>query len=129
MNKKQKYGLKYPFTTDNGDGYFVDLNETVGEGVKSRVLHVIFTPKGQKLRDPEFGTDLIKYIFSPKDGLTFSDIKTEITTQVSKYVPEVEFRNINIYENENNEHEIIVTIEYGVKIGNKMEITTVAVKL
>ena len=129
MAKTQKYGIKDPFTSDNDDGHFLDLNKTMADGIKSQVLHVIFTPKGQKLRDPEFGTDLIKYIFNQKDGPTFSDVKTEITTQVSKYVPSVEFKNVEIYNDEANESAIIVSIEYGVKIGNKTEITTVAVKL
>jgi phage baseplate assembly protein W len=129
MSKTQKYGIKYPFTSDNDEGYFMDLNETLADGVKSRVLHVIFTPKGQKLRDPNFGTDLIKFIFSPKDSSTLGDVKNEISSQVSKYVPEVEFKDIRIYESETDEHGIIVSVEYGVKNGNKMEITTVSVKL
>lgn len=129
MARTQKYGIKYPFTSDNNDGYFLDLNDTMAEGVKSQVLHVIFTPKGQKLRDPEFGTDLIKYIFGPKDDMVFSDIKSEITSKVSKYVPQVEFRDVNVYTSENDDNTIIVSVEYGVRKGNKMEITTVAVKL
>ena len=129
MSKTQKYGIKYPFTSDNDEGYFMDLNETLADGVKSRVLHVIFTPKGQKLRDPNFGTDLIKFIFSPKDSSTLGDVKNEISSQISKYVPEVEFKDIRIYESETDEHGIIVSVEYGVKNGNKMEITTISVKL
>ena len=129
MARLQKYGIKYPFTSDNDDGHFLDLNETMADGVKSRVLHVIFTPKGQKLRDPEFGTDLIKYIFSLKDETSFSNIKAEITSQIQKYVPQVEFRDINIYDSEDNSHGIIVSVEYGVKNGNKMDITTVSIKL
>ena len=126
MALTQKYGIKYPFTSNNNDGIYLDLNDTYADGVKSQVLHVIFTPKGQKLRDPEFGTDLIKYIFNPSD-LTFNEIKGEITRQITKYVPSVEFRDIVIYENDENG--IIVMVEYGVKKGNKTEITTVAVKL
>jgi len=129
MARLQKYGIKYPFTSDNDDGHFLDLNETLAEGIKSQVLHVIFTPKGQKLRDPEFGTDLIKYIFSPKDEMAFSDIKSEITSQINKYVPQVEFRDVNVYTTDNDDNTIIVSVEYGVRNGNKMEITTVAVKL
>ncbi len=125
----QKYGVKYPFTTDNEEGYYLDLNNTLADGIKSQVLHVILTPKGQKLRDPEFGTDLVKYIFSPKDDISFNEIKSEITRQISKYVPQVEFRDVNIFSSEENEHGIIITIEYSVKNGNKTEITTVAVKL
>ena len=33
MAKTQKYGIKYPFTTDNVDGYFLDLNDTMADGV------------------------------------------------------------------------------------------------
>lgn len=129
MGVKQKYGIKYPFTSDNNDGLYLDLNENYGEGIKSQVLHVIFTPKGQKLRDPEFGTNLIKYIFNQSDNETFNSIKTEITSQVTKYVPSVEFRDISIYSDENGENGIIVMVEYGVKKGEMTEITKVAVKI
>lgn len=125
----QKYGIKYPFTSNNEDGTYLDLNDTFAEGVKSQVLHVVFTPKGQKLRDPDFGTNLIRYIYSPSDTITFNDVKTELTTQINKYVPSVEFRDVSIYNSETEEGGIIVIVEYGVKRGNKTEITTVAVKL
>ena len=125
----QKYGIKYPFTSDNEDGTYLDLNDTFAEGVKSQVLHVVFTPKGQKLRDPDFGTNLIKYSFNPSDSITFNDVKTELTTQINKYVTSVEYRDVSIYNSETEESGIIVMVEYGVKRGNKTEITTVAVKL
>ena len=125
----QKYGIKYPFTTDNDDGTYIALNKTYGEGIQSQVLHVIFPPKGQKLRDPDFGTDLIKYIFSQSDSSTFGSIKGEISSQIAKYVPEVEFRDISIYNSEGDDDGIIVMVEYGVKQGNKTEVTKVAVKL
>ena len=129
MAVTQKYGIKYPFTTDNDDGTYIDLNKTYGEGIQSQVLHVIFTPKGQKLRDPDFGTDLVKYIFSQSDSSTFGSIKGEISSQIAKYVPEVEFRDISIYNSEGDGNGIIVMVEYGVKQGNKTEVTKVAVKL
>ena len=129
MAVTQKYGIKYPFTTDNDDGTYIDLKKTYGEGIQSQVLHVIFTPKGQKLRDPDFGTDLVKYIFSQSDSSTFGSIKGEISSQIAKYVPEVEFRDISIYNSEGDDNGIIVMVEYGVKQGNKTEVTKVAVKL
>ena len=129
MAVTQKYGIKYPFTTDNDDGTYIDLNKTYGEGIQSQVLHVIFTPKGQKLRDPDFGTDLVKYIYSQSDSSTFGSIKGEISSQIAKYVPEVEFRDISIYNREGDDNGIIVMVEYGVKQGNKTEVTKVAVKL
>lgn len=130
MGKIQKYGIKFPFTADNDDNLFIDLNTTYTESIKSQVLHVIFTPKGQRLRDPEFGTDLLRYIFEPSDDTAFEDIKSEITMQIMRYVPSVEFKDINVYkEDETNGNGIVVVIEYGVRQGNKTEYTTVGVKL
>lgn len=134
MGNRQKYGIKYPFTSDNNDGMYLDLNESHADSIKSQVLHVIFTPKGQKLRDPEFGTNLTKFLFEPSVDETFDSIKNEITTQVSKYVPSVEFRDISIYTNEDggeeyDDNEIIIIVEYGVRRGASIEITKVAVKL
>lgn len=129
MAVTQHYGIKYPFTLNNNDGHYTDLNGSRMEDVQSQVLHVMFTPKGQRLRNPDFGTGLIGFIFSPKDGDTLSAIKNEITGQVRKYVPSVEFRDINIYTSEESDNEVIVIAEYGVRKGNKTEVTTVAVKI
>jgi len=129
MALTQKYGIKYPFTSDNDEGIYMDLNKTYADNIKSQVLHLIFTPKGRKLRDPEFGTNLVKYIFGPKDEATFSAIKSEITTQISKYIPGVQFRDVTIYNSETDDHAIIAMVEYGIKTGNKIEVTNVAVKL
>jgi phage baseplate assembly protein W len=129
MAVTQKYGIKYPFTSDNDNGTYIDLNESYADGIKSQVLHVIFTPKGQKLRDPEFGTDIVRYIYSPSDSLTFNEVKNEISEKITKYVPSVTFRDISIYNDENGDNGIIVMVEYSVSRGNKTEITKVAVKL
>lgn len=129
MAKTQKYGIKYPFTSDNMDNIYLDVNETFSESIKSQVLHLILTVKGQKIRDPEFGTSLIRYIFSPNDDMTIDNVKFEIINQISKYIPNVIFDDIVIYRNDEEGGEIIVSIKYSVRKGNKMESTTVAVKL
>lgn len=129
MAKIQKYGIKYPFTSDNNENVYMDMNKSFSESIKSQIVHVIFTPKGQKLRDPDFGTSLIDYVFGPKTDEMFSAVKNEITAQIGKYVPAAQFKDINIYTDETDEHGIIVSITYSVKIGNKTEDTTVAIKL
>lgn len=129
MGVKQKYGIKYPFTAYNDEMVFMDLNDTFADGIKSKVLHVIFTPKGSKLRDPEFGTDLVRFIFSSDEKSSLDGIKQEITSQIMKHVPQVEFRDIEIYKEENDGNSIVVMVEYGVKMGNKTEVTTVGIKL
>lgn len=129
MAIKQRFGIKYPFSSDNNEDIYIDLNDDIVDSTKSKVLHVVFTPKGQRLRNPDFGTDLIKYIFEPSDDLTEESLMEDIRTEIKKYVPEVNFERINIFDDENNEHGKIVVVEYSVSKGRKTETTTVAVKI
>ena len=119
---KQFYGIKYPFSEESERLTFFDLNETEEDGVKSMLLHIIFTPKGQRLRHPNFGTNLIRFLFESNDGETWESIKEEIRTQVSHYLPQVTFNDININQtsNEDGDNGIYVEVDYTVstKVGD-----------
>ena len=125
----QKYGIKYPFSNENNDNVFLDLDETYEDSIKSKILHIIFTQKGHRLRNPEFGTNLIKYIFEPSVDMTFEGIKEEITTSIRKWVPNVEFTDINILDDENSEYGKIVMVHYNVIKGKIKEQNTIGVKI
>lgn len=129
MVKGQTYGIKYPFSNNNIDNIYMDVNKTYSESIKSQVVHVVFTPRGQMVRNPDFGTNLINYIFGPKDDETYAEIKSEITRQVNKYVPAAKFKDITVYSDETSENGVIVSLSYSVTIGNKIEDTTVSIKL
>lgn len=128
-NKKQYFGIKYPFMTENTDGLFLDLNETMDDAIASQVKHVIFTPKRQRIRMPQFGTDLIRYIFEPNDDLSWTDIKEEIKSAVTKYVPRTTLTEIEIIVNPEDEHDVKVTLNYQVKKGSVVENNAVIVQL
>lgn len=129
MALTQKWGIKYPFTLENDDELYMDLNMTPEESLKSRLLHVIFTPKGQRLRNPDFGTDLIKYIHEPADDTTFERLRNDIAKQVYKYVPDVVFKDITIYNDEKSENGKIVIIHYSIKKGMKEIEQTAAIRV
>lgn len=129
MALQQKYGIKYPFTLENDDELYMDLNMTKEESLKSRLLHVIFTPKGQRLRNPDFGTDLIKYIHEPSDETTYERLRHDITEQVYKYVPDVSFKDISIYNDDKSENGKIVIIHYTIMKGMKEVEQTAAIRV
>lgn len=126
---KQYYGIKYPFTTNNDKGFFIDLNETKDDDILSQILHVIMTRKNTRLKMPDFGTDLVKYIFELNDESTWSNIKSEIITSVSKYVPGVTLNDIRVLRDETEDSKILVDIEYTVKKGISDESNRVVVKI
>ena len=112
---KQYYGIKYPFNEGDEKKTFFDLNENNEDGVRSMLLHIIFTPKGQRLRRPNFGTNLIKFIFEPNDNNNWENIKNEIRQQISLFLPQVIFNDIKVNSNGIDNNDIFVEIDYSVK--------------
>lgn len=125
--KKQYFDIKFPFTSLNGNGFFVDLNIDLNDKVASDIAHVILTPKRSRIRKPDFGTDIIKYIFDPSDDLTWENVENEVKESVHKYVMNAEIESIEIERTEDNS--IYLDIQYSVKKGNVVENNRMAIKL
>lgn len=118
MKKIKNYSIHYPFTSESIEKTFIDLDSDKQKAIQSDIMHLIFTPKGQKIRDPEFGTNLIKYLFNPNDEDSWSEIKEDIKNSVSKFIPSVMFNNVNVYAESGNGHGVIVELSYSVNEDN-----------
>lgn len=94
MARTQKYGIKFPIKIESKKT-LLDLNETVADDVKSQLIHLIFTPQGQKLRDPLFGTNLIKYLFTEmNDPTAWENIIFDIKEKVKTYISNCEVQDV-----------------------------------
>ena len=129
MSKKQYFGIKYPFVNQGVQHFYVDANESVADKVKSQLIHIVFTPKGQRIRNPEFGTDLIKFIFDPNDDMSWESVKNEVSDSVNRWANNITIRNIEVVKNAEDEHEIYVRLDYSVTEGNKKTNDSVVIEL
>lgn len=120
MAKRQFFNIKFPFTVNDYQNFFVDVNMSEKDKMRSKIMHVIFTPKGQRIRQPEFGTDLIKYIFSPNDEETWEGVKNEIVSSVQRWVPECVINDIRVVQSTDERGEIFVRIDFSINEGNKV---------
>lgn len=98
MAKRQYYGIKFPTTIDSIEKPLIDLNMTAVDDVKSQLMHLVFTPVGQRLRRPTFGTKLIQFLFNPNDMQTWNDVYTEIKETVAANIPGCKITDIDIYD-------------------------------
>ena len=103
--------INYPFKNSD-EGFFLDLTSNDADAIKSDLLHLILTRKGQRYYNPQFGTDLLKFIFEPNDSLTLSLIKEEITNVVKRYLPKLNLTKIEVLQSEESEYAAVVTIDY-----------------
>lgn len=128
MPRKQYFGIKYPFTNNGAENFDLDLNQSEMDKVTSDILHLIFTPKGQRLRMPDYGTDLIKYIFEPDDSITWAGVKREISQSVSDWVKGASIDDIQVLANGDGT-QIFVRVDYSVVSGNTTRRNSIAVEL
>lgn len=126
---KQYYGITFPFTIENDKGIMIDLNEGTLGTVRSKLYHLIFTPVGQRYRMPEFGTNLLKWIFEMQDSTSWGGVMGEIQSKVEKYVPEAKVNNISVEKDDNNEDNVYVKLSYTVTNGANSEDATETIKL
>lgn len=103
--------ITYPFK-NSPNGFFLNLNSTDAEAIKSDLMHLLLTRKGQRLYNPDFGTNLLKYIFEPNDTLTFEALRDEVTNTIKRYLPNLSIKNISITESEDSEYAAIIRIDY-----------------
>ena len=103
--------INYPFK-DSNKGFFLDLTSDDNSAIKADLMHLILTRRGQRLYNPDFGTDLLRFIFEPNDGLTLSGIKEEITSVVKKYLPNLQINEISVTESETSEYAAVVRLDY-----------------
>lgn len=111
--KLQKYGIKFPITSSSEDETLFDVNNNRLEKIKSEIMHLIFTPLGQRLRKPDFGTRLIQYIFAPDDSQSWADVVNEIKSCVGMWIDNVIINDIELGEVDNG-HGLAVKIKFSV---------------
>jgi phage baseplate assembly protein W len=105
--------ITYPFK-NSPKGFFLDLTTTDNQAIKSDLMHLILTRKGQRLYNPDFGTNILRFIFEPNDNLTFSEIKQEITDVVKKYLPNLQINEISVTESTESEYVAVLRIDYSI---------------
>lgn len=87
--------IKFPIQ-ENPLGFYLDSNTTTKDSIKSDILHVLLTRKGDRFFDPEFGTNLYTYLFEPNDEITVSGIKREANECLSYAMPNIKIEELSV---------------------------------
>jgi len=101
--------IKFPLVDDPEKNNFWGLNTITKDALKSNLLFLLMTEKGEKYYDPEFGTNLSRFIFEPNDQVTDSDIQKDINNSVRNYIPQLTITRV---KSTANEHDLIIDIGF-----------------
>jgi len=114
-------GVSLPF---NGPSGPFNSTYSTKDQIKSNLINLILTNKGERVFNPEFGMDLRKVLFEGMvDDLT-SVIQDLIVMNINMFVPEVIVNNINVIQNKDN-NSISITVQYSLAISGTSDQITV----
>jgi phage baseplate assembly protein W len=108
--------INFPFR-DSPEGHFLDLTRTDSKAIRSDLMHLLLTQKGQRYYMPDFGTNLIRYVFNQNDSITHSELKEDIDSTVRKYIPNLTINKVEVKQSPTNIFTATVEISYTITEG------------
>ena len=85
---------------------------TTREQVKTNLLNLILTEKGERLMHPNYGLGVKNLLF--EQGIDTEQLKENIHAQIMFYIPEIELQDTEISTSE-DQHTIQIKITYNIK--------------
>ena len=71
------------------------------------IRNIVFTSPGEKIFNPEFGSEISKVLFENIDEISAISIKDEIETSIRNYEPRVKLEEVDIEPNyDNNQFDV-----------------------
>jgi phage baseplate assembly protein W len=113
-------GISLPF---NGPVAFNSTYSTYDQ-IKSNLINLLLTNKGERVFNPEFGSDLRSALFEGLNEDIDSEIRSLITTNAAIFVPDVTITNLDIIQDKDN-NSLSVNVQYRINISNKTDQITV----
>jgi phage baseplate assembly protein W len=114
----RSYNINFPLNDDVNTNTFFLTTKTTKDAYTSNLLLLLLTQKGERYYMPDYGTDLLKFIFEPNDDQTAVEIEDEIKRTVSLYIPSLRINSI-IYSrdvdedgNEISDNQLSVTVNF-----------------
>ena len=113
-NKNVRVGVAFPLNDDN----IFNGTQTVKEQVKSNLVNVLLTERGERINEPNFGVGLKKILF--ETNVDTAELNSRISQQIEIFIPE-----ITLISAETNfspdEHILYIIITYRYNPSNEVD--------
>lgn len=105
LNKNKIIGIGFPLSLDS----VVKGTKNTKEQIKSNLINILLTEKGERINEPNFGVGLRQLLFEPNIDLV--GLKNTIHDQINFYIPEITLVDVdsNFVD---SEHIIYLTVSY-----------------
>jgi phage baseplate assembly protein W len=116
LNKNVAVGISLPF---NGPRVFNKTFSTKDQ-VKHNLINVLLTNKGERILNPNFGSDLRKFLFEFITDENMEGLKTLVMESIAAYIPEIVVKKIEVTP-EQDLNTVKVLIDYQMRLSGDQD--------
>ena len=114
----KSYNIKFPLSDDSKTNGLFEMCNITTDAYGSDLMLLLLTEKGERYYQPDYGTNLNKFLFEPNDDLTQDDIVNDIKKTVSTFIPSLTINSVNFYwkDDQNTKNALIDAGELDLEI-------------
>ena len=120
LQKNIVIGVSLPF---NAPGVFNKTYSTKDQ-IKSNLINLLLTDKGERIMNPEFGTDIRRSLFDNMTNSSSELLRLKIIDSINIFIPEILLGEVKV-EPDFDYNTLNVTINYRLAISNIPDQVTV----
>lgn len=114
-------GVSLPF---NGPSGPFNSTYSTKDQIKSNLVNLLLTNKGERIMNSEFGCDLNRVLFEGITDNLYETIKSLIVNNVAYFIPEVQIIEILVTPDEDS-NTLSITVKYILRISQEADQVTV----
>jgi len=109
LNARKAIGVSIPFSAKA----VFNSTYTTKDQIKSNLINYFLTNKGERIMQPNFGSNLRAFVFEQLDNLVVDTLKKKIQDELSSYFPNVSVKQLDILSNPDS-YSLQVVLTYNV---------------
>ncbi len=110
------FGCTFPLTYASDNVGFFPRAKTVKEQAFSNIKNLLLTQKGERLGQPNFGSNLPALLFEQMGEDLNNRIEETINEALDEWLPYIEAQNVFVVQDKANPNQLVVTLEFVVTI-------------
>lgn len=110
LDPRKYVGLSFPLRADNNNDFALTKNSL--QQAQHNLKNLLLTQVGERLGQPEFGSNLRAICFEPDDNNLPEKLETEVRRAVAQWLPYVNVQEVNTLTDAKDKNQIFVTITY-----------------
>jgi len=103
-------GIRFPL--DHSPEGFFYKTKTIREQVKSNIRNLLLTEKGERVFQPNFGSNLKSLLFEQITPISLENVENDIRESLSTWLPYVNVNDLVVAQDNVDSNKVLTSLEY-----------------